>query len=286
MIRGRRGAVKVLERISDGSTPPEIRSTVKARGFPYLDAFGPEHVRRAAEHWRLCRLGLVSEILPVVKELAALPDLELVLSLGHDLAANPPDHAWAPGHPLRVATIARLLATEGIEHAIRWKELRWSARPTESGLDGITVGALFHDVGKLLIPPEILHAPGLLTAEQEARLQEHVRLGHLALCQVTWPWTEVLTVTLHHHEKWDGSGYPEGLAGADIPWEAQIVAIADFCDALLTPRPYRPALESEQVAATLRSQAGLAFNPVLVRALSAIWGRVEEELAALSFDLP
>jgi HD-GYP domain-containing protein (c-di-GMP phosphodiesterase class II) len=140
------------------------------------------------------------------------------------------------------------------------------------------VGALWHDLGKLLLPPEILRPTGLLAEEQLARLQEHPRLGQLALAQLAWPWPEVLAITLYHHEKWDATGYPEGLEGEEIPWEAQIVAVADFCDTLLTPQPYREALDPDRVAALLRSQAGTSLNPILVRSLLAIWDRVEEAL--------
>ena len=112
-----------------------------------------------------------------------------------------------------------------------------------------------------------------------SQLQEHPRLGHLALSQVAWPWPEVLSTTLHHHEKWDGTGYPDGLQGDDIPWEAQILALADFRDTMSSPTSYREALDSDQVAALLRSQSGSAFNPTLVKVLLAIWDRVEEELA-------
>lgn len=279
MVPGRTGAVRLLERISAGSSTTEICAAVKAEGFPTLDALGPRHLLRAAEHWRLCRLGLANELGPVLKELAMLPHLDLVLSLGHDLAVQPPGQAWSPGHPLRVATIARLLATEGIEHAIRWKELRWSARPTEDGLRGIMVGALFHDIGKLFLPAKVRQGPP--TKAGMSHLEDHPRLGSLALQQVAWPWPEVLSTVLHHHERWDGTGYPDGLQGDDIPWEAQILALSDFRDAMSTATSYREGLDSDQVAALLRSQSGRAFNPVLVKVLLAIWDRVEEELAKL-----
>lgn len=281
MLPGRQGVVALLEGLTSASTAREIRSAARAAGFAPLEESGLEHLRRAAEHWRLCRLGLVGELVPVLRELSALPDLEMVLSLGHDLALRPLRAAWTPGHPLRVATIARLLATEGIEHAIRWKELRWSARPTEEGLKGLLVGALFHDLGKLLLPEELLGGAMVLTDSQRKSLEEHPDLGAMALAQVAWPWPEVLSTTRHHHEKWDGSGYPDGLEGQDIPWEAQILALADFCDSLASPKSYREALHPDQIAALLRSQSGSAFNPILVRILLAIWDRVQEELATL-----
>lgn len=277
MVPGRTGAVRLLERISTSFSTTEICAAAKAEGFPALNVLGPQHLFRAAEHWRLCRLGLPNELGAVLKELAMLPYLDLVLSLGHDLALRPSGQAWPPGHPLRVATIARLVATEGIEHAIRWKELRWSARPTEEGLRGIMVGALFHDIGKLFLPAEALQAP--LTGARMSRLEEYPRLGYLALQQVAWPWPEVLSTVLHHHEKWDGTGFPQGLQGDEIPWEAQILAVSDFRDTMSTATSYREGLDSDQVAALLRSQSGRTFNPVLVKVLLAIWDRVEEELA-------
>ncbi len=187
---------------------------------------------------------------------------------------GPPHLNASPDHPLRVASIARLLATEGIESAIGRGELRWSALPTASGLEGLWAGALFHDIGKLLIPVEILSKPTMLADAEYLALQEHPAIGHAALSQIAWPWPEVLPIVLHHHEKWNGSGYPGGLAGEEIPWPAQIVALADFCDALMTPRTYRTPFSGEQVRGILESESGTFFNPILVRAMLSVWDRL------------
>jgi response regulator RpfG family c-di-GMP phosphodiesterase len=274
MLGARRGAVNVLESIKPGSTVEQVCSAVKLEGFAPLSMLGPPHLNAAAESWRLCRLGVVTELLSVIKELSALDSLELLISLGYDLSARPLRPSWSPDHPLRVASIARLLATEGIESAIGRGELRWSALPTASGLEGLWAGALFHDIGKLLIPVEILSKPTMLADAEYLALQEHPAIGHAALSQIAWPWPEVLPIVLHHHEKWNGSGYPGGLAGEEIPWPAQIVALADFCDALMTPRTYRTPFSGEQVRGILESESGTFFNPILVRAMLSVWDRL------------
>lgn len=273
MRHGRRGVMRVLEQIAPESPHQAICSAVRAARFRPLDSLGPTHLQAAADSWRLCRLGVVTELLSVLRELAALPSLELLVSFALDLSARPLGGIWLPDHPLRVAQLASKLATDGVRHAIARGELRWSALLTEPALEGLWMGALLHDLGKQLLPGQV-RSGAVLTEEQYSQLRQHPRIGHDALCQLAWPWPEVLPIVLHHHERWDGAGYPDGLAGEDIPWAAQIVGLADFCETLATPQPYRDPLKPESIASRLESASGTVFNPILVRALLHIWREV------------
>ncbi|MDX1933598.1 MAG: HD-GYP domain-containing protein, partial [Capsulimonadales bacterium] len=107
-------------------------------------------------------------------------------------------------------------------------------------LKAIETGALLHDIGKLGVPEYVLLKPGRLTEEEENKIREHPRIGADILDPVKFPWP-VLPVVKHHHERWDGSGYPDGLRGESIPRTARILSVADVYDALTSSRSYRAA---------------------------------------------
>jgi len=122
-----------------------------------------------------------------------------------------------------------------------------------------------HDTGKIGIPGAILRKPGKLDAEEWTVMQTHTTIGYRILSQSDAPVFRLAAeVALRHHEKWDGSGYPDGLAGTAIPESARIVAIADVFDALTTKRPYKEAWPIERAVATIQEGAGTHFEPRLV----------------------
>jgi putative two-component system response regulator len=130
----------------------------------------------------------------------------------------------------------------------------------------LELAAPMHDIGKLAIPDYILHKPAKLDAQEWAVMQTHSTVGYKILSKSTAPLLQIAaTVAYCHHEKWDGSGYPRGLVGQDIPDMARIVAIADVFDALTTKRPYKEAWPIEQVMQTLQSSSGSHFEPRLVK---------------------
>jgi HD domain/B12 binding domain len=127
--------------------------------------------------------------------------------------------------------------------------------------------APLHDVGKVAIPDAILLKPGPLTEEERAIVETHAEEGHRLLRGSSSSILDLAaTIALSHHEKWDGSGYPRGLAGERIPIEGRIVAIADVFDALTTDRVYRSAYSVEQAVELMREQRGHHFDPVLLDA--------------------
>ncbi|WP_423678814.1 HD domain-containing phosphohydrolase [Undibacterium sp. WLHG33] len=137
--------------------------------------------------------------------------------------------------------------------------------------------APMHDVGKVGIPDSILLKPGKLTADEFSVMKQHTRLGYEILAGSS---SNLLTagaeIALAHHEKFDGSGYPNGLAGENIPLFARIVAVADVFDALTSERPYKKAWGNEQALAHLREGAGKHFDPLCVDAFFAGWDKILE----------
>jgi HD domain len=127
--------------------------------------------------------------------------------------------------------------------------------------------APLHDVGKVAIPDAILLKPGKLTEQERAIVETHAEEGHRLLKGSSSAILDLAaTIALSHHEKWDGSGYPRGLAGEKIPIEGRIVAIADVFDALTTDRVYRKAYPVEEAVAMMRAERGKHFDPVLLDA--------------------
>ena len=132
------------------------------------------------------------------------------------------------------------------------------------------LGALLHDVGKIRIPKEILLKPGPLDDEEFAEMKRHTVYGQELLDRVGGPLSEIGTVVRGSHERFDGRGYPDGLAGVAIPLEARIVGACDAFSAMTTDRPYRAALPLADALAELRRCAGSQFDPAVVEALCAV----------------
>jgi putative nucleotidyltransferase with HDIG domain len=137
--------------------------------------------------------------------------------------------------------------------------------------------ALLHDVGKIRIPKELINKPGALTTEERALVETHTLEGERMLSQVGGLLGEVGQIVRSHHERYDGSGYPDRLAGEEIPLIARVVSCCDAFNAMTTDRPYRKALPVETALAELRAQAGGQFDPAVVDALVAV---VQRSIAA------
>lgn len=129
----------------------------------------------------------------------------------------------------------------------------------------IRIGALLHDVGKITVPDEILRKPGRLTAEEFEILKRHPRLGALIVAGV--PGMEsILDIVQHHHERWDGKGYPDELRGEEIPLLGRLVAVADTFSAMTTDRPYRKGLSWDVAVQEISDNAGTQFDPAMAEA--------------------
>ncbi|MEW5828775.1 MAG: HD domain-containing phosphohydrolase [Chloroflexota bacterium] len=160
----------------------------------------------------------------------------------------------------------RDLETEGHTRRVSELTLRLAVKmgvPPEQH-EILQQGALLHDIGKLGIPDAILLKPGSLTAQEWKVMQQHPLYAYSILAPIV-SLRESLDIPLYHHERWDGSGYPYGLAGDQIPLSAQLFAVVDVYDALTSDRPYRAAWPRSQAIAYLREQAGIQFSPLVVK---------------------
>jgi putative two-component system response regulator len=142
----------------------------------------------------------------------------------------------------------------------------------EEEAQAIGAASAVHDLGKLSLPDAVLMNPGKLTAEDWDRMREHPQHGE-QLIGSSPKFSLERAVARWHHERWDGTGYPDGLAGEEIPLAARIVAVADAFDALTTERPYKRAWGLREAIAEVRRARGTLFCPTVVDALDALWRR-------------
>jgi putative two-component system response regulator len=181
-------------------------------------------------------------------------DLELrdLLTLAGRVAAP-----GLEGHAARVGTIARATA-----RAAAWKEEDVEELPLHGAL---------HDIGKAGVDPLILAKPGSLTPEEKRSVERHAAIGYRLLASRVPLLRRAARVAWQHHERWDGTGYPRGLAGKQIDRRARLVAIADVYDALTSTRPYRPALTPEEALQIMRAGRESHFDPHLLDAFVQAW---------------
>ncbi len=186
-----------------------------------------------------------------------------VLTLADAIDARDP---YTHGHSVRVATYSLAIA--------RAFEL------DESLLPQVEQGCLVHDIGKIGIRDDVLRKPGRLDDGEWEAMREHPTIGYQMLRHLQWS-DEVMDIVRYHHERWDGKGYPHGLAGEEIPLLARLVAIADTFDAMTSDRPYRTAFPAEKAVKEIKEGAGTQFDE---RAVAAFLKARNEVIAALALN--
>jgi diguanylate cyclase (GGDEF)-like protein/putative nucleotidyltransferase with HDIG domain len=144
----------------------------------------------------------------------------------------------------------------------------------EQEIEALRAAALLHDIGKLAVPEQIINKPGKLTAEEFEKMKVHPLVGAEILERVAFPYP-VAPIVRSHHERWDGSGYPEGLRGEEIPMGARILAAVDCLDALASHRQYRQALPLAEAMAKVKEMAGKSFDPQVVEILESRYVELE-----------
>ncbi len=166
------------------------------------------------------------------------------------------------GHQLRLQAHLRSLC-----QALR-RDPRFGSRLDDRQIDLLLQAVTMHDIGLLAVPDRVLDKPGPLDPAERALMQTHALLGAQALGQAgassapEIPWLPIARdITRHHHERWDGQGYPGGLAGEAIPWAARLVGLVDAYEALTATRPHRPALTHAAATALIASERGRQFDP-------------------------
>ena len=147
---------------------------------------------------------------------------------------------------------------------------------SESELRDLRLGAVFHDIGKIAVPEAILNKPGPLSPEERAVMERHTIVGEQILAPVEFL-AGVCRLVRHEHERWDGCGYPDGLAGAAIPLGSRIILACDALHAMTSDRPYRRALPADAAHEELRRNAGTQFDPAVVDALLAVAGAARRD---------
>ena len=184
-------------------------------------------------------------------------------------------------HLLRIREYTRILATELAGNP----ELRHTV--TDQFIENLCLSSVLHDIGKVGIPDTILLKPGILSPEEFETMKLHCQYGSNALASAEYDEDDPgflrmgEEIALYHHERWDGTGYPEGLSGITIPLAARIVAVADVYDALTTRRSYKPAFHHERARTLIIQESGHQFDPMVINAFL----RREDDFKAARRDL-
>jgi len=227
-----------------------ILTNKKLSGLMALGYLNPSVL---TEEDRIHARQLADQIAVALSNARLIEDLEelnwgTLYALARAIDAKSP---WTAGHSERMTGLALQIGTV--------------MKLSQQDLAELQRAGLLHDIGKLGIPGEILDKPGKLTEEERAVMQQHPQLGVGILDPIS-AYAAVRPLVLHHHEKYNGRGYPEGLSGERIPLGARILALADVYDALVSDRPYRQAMEKGQAIDYIRSGSGSEFDPKVVEA--------------------
>ena len=181
--------------------------------------------------------------------------LDTVNAVVNALEARDP---YTRGHTERVTILSTTIAREmGLK---------------KEDLFSIEIGALLHDVGKIGVPDAILHKPGPLAEVELQQLREHPQKGKNIFGNIDYL-KQAIPCVLHHHERFDGQGYPDHIEGVKIPLSGRIIAVADAFDAMTSDRPYRRRLDQKQAIGELKKNSGAQFDPEIVQLFTRLWER-------------
>ena len=254
------------------SLPPDFAWTfftlggeAHANGLVALASLRPLDGEERESVRRLCdRLGAALAQVRLVRQLDAMNDGMLkTLAMIVDASSH-----WTAGHSERVTEYAVLIGERmGL---------------TELQLETLRRGALLHDLGKVGIPAGILDKIGVLSERERRLVERHTVIGAEILSPLA-AFADLIPIVRSHHERWDGSGYPDGLRGEEIPLLARIVAVADVFDALVSERPYRPGLSVETSVAMMRSEAGVKLDRRVLEAFLHVLSEGAVEVVAGSW---
>ncbi len=204
-------------------------------------------------------LGVHVDITALKNSFHRLQELMEEIVNGLVLAVEKRD-PYTAGHQRRVSLLANAIAAKmGLE---------------KNRADGLRIAAIVHDIGKINVPAEILSKPGKLSNAEFELIRIHPQAGFEILSTINFPWP-VAKIVLQHHEKVDGSGYPNGLKGDEIYLEARIIAVADLVEAFVSHRPYRPALGIDYALKEINLQKGILFDKDVVEACLELFNNNE-----------
>jgi len=186
--------------------------------------------------------------------------LEAIKALANAVEAR---DQYTRGHTERVTVLADLIAVK-----LGWPEQKRAE---------LKMGCTLHDIGKIGVPDAILNKPSPLSPEERQRMEVHPHLGAKILEGIDYL-KPAIPYILYHHERFDGTGYPHGLSGEDIPIEGRLLAVVDTYDAIVSDRPYRRGASPEMAVAELTRFRGRQFDPAVVDILISVWeeGAIEQ----------
>lgn len=208
----------------------------------------------SSAHRIFSELGARRDLMDLDRRLDQIEEtyLRIVKAWGESIEAK---DRYTAGHCERVAGYACALA-EAV--GVAGRDLSW-----------FRMGAFLHDVGKIEVPAEVLNKPDRLTVEEWEMIKRHTDVGEQIVGELGFPW-DIRPMVRSHHERWDGSGYPDGLRGAAIPLHARILCVADVYDALTSTRSYKPAFTQEEALRIMSGDAGTLLDPELFERFRAI----------------
>jgi putative nucleotidyltransferase with HDIG domain len=187
---------------------------------------------------------------------------------------------WEQLHRDSTEVLARAIQAKDSHGSSHVERVQYYASSVARGLglsdveaQAVEIAALLHDIGKLAVPEHILSKPGPLTPHERRKMQIHAQVGAEIVGAVPFP-CPVAPIIRSHHERWDGTGYPIGLAGTNIPLGARILAVVDCYDAVTSERPYRRAVTPEAAIRILQEDAGKAFDPAIVKSFTELLPRL------------
>ncbi|HJU91156.1 MAG TPA: HD domain-containing phosphohydrolase [Gemmatimonadaceae bacterium] len=241
--------------------------TARERGvLHWRQERGPETLRELSRAHRLfSQLRARRDLADVKRRLGDLETsfLEIVRKWGSSIESK---DRYTSGHCERVAEYACAIAR--------------ASGYDEPALFWLRAGALLHDVGKIVVPSEVLNKRGPLSPAERVLMERHPVAGEGLLSGIEFPW-DVRPMVRHHHERWDGTGYPDGLSGESIPLAARILCLADVFDALTTDRPYRQAFSWSEALIIMRAESGRMFDPALFPRFEELMSRDESDAIEL-----
>jgi putative nucleotidyltransferase with HDIG domain len=241
-LRAESIAIARHDMILEGETARELADLYRAQGR------NRQTLQRLNQAHRLfAQLRARREMDDVDRRTATLENdfLDVVRKWGESIESK---DMYTQGHCVRVANLACAL----------WMRVGGD----DTSLFWFRIGALLHDVGKLMVPAEVLNKPGKLTDAEWEMVRGHPSAGVALLADIEFPW-DVRPIVESHHERWDGRGYPHGLAGEAIPLTARVLGVADVYDALTSQRSYKRAFSHDEAMDIMRRDAGTQFDPAL-----------------------
>lgn len=187
--------------------------------------------------------------------------LQTIKVLGSTIEAK---DAYTHGHTERVTRLAITVARQMVANG--------SAEFSDEFFENLYIAGLLHDIGKIGVPGAILNKTGNLETHEYATMKEHAPRGAEIVSALDLP-TAVIDGIRHHHERYDGKGYPDGLSGENIPVTASVISVADTFDAMTSDRPYRKGLSKQEAIDEIRRNSGIQFSPLPARAICELWDK-------------